>query len=1664
MIKRLLVGFGLSCGVLCSTNLGAQVLLSEDFTGTTGSTPPTGWSNTALSGTETWYFDNPGSRTLTSPISSPAAIFDSDYNGGSVAEDAVLESPTFDASSGTILLTFDHYFYSGFGGAYAVEVYNGTVWDTIAEGSSLSTSNPQSESFDITSLTGGSTAAKIRFHWIGDYSWYWIVDNITVTAVSCLPPTSLSASAITTSTADLSWTTGGASLWNVEYGVAGFTPGTGTLVNATNDTTTISGLSANTTYEFYVRDSCGLGDSSPWTGPYSFTTLCSAINTFPALEDFAGGWPPSCWEEGDGGDATTGPTALGAGGWATDGFANNGTTGAVRINLYNTGDMDWIISPAYDLSSGGPYQMEFDFGVFAWNTSTPATLGSDDEIQVLVSTDMGSTWSVLDTYDTTYVTAAAGNHEVYDLTSYTGTVVFAIWASEGTVDDLEDNDIFVDNFQVRAIPSCSEPSVLGAFNITANAASLFWTAGAASNWDIEYDTSGFTLGTGTMLQVTNDTFNLTGLTPAYTYDFYVRDSCGVGNTSQWVGPFTFTTQCLTDTIPYLMDFDNGSFPSCWSNSNSTYVTVEATCDTRTNVLEFNYTEEATTGEIDASGAQSIRVGYYIGAGACINDPEDNEHFQVLYWDGAAWVLAKDYDGTMPQAFVWDSFVVPQSALTSSFKVKFDMIDGTTDSWEIDSVVIEEGPSCVPPAALGAANITVNSADIYWVSGGASNWNVEYGTLGFTLGTGTMLNATNDTVSLTGLSSSTTYEFYVRDSCAVGDVSAWAGPFSFATLCAIFPAPFMESFTGTDIPLCWNQDAATGGPWQFTWTSDPDFGSTNAFPDHTAGVSGANYTWVDMSSTDDSVVLELPVIDVSALTNPELSFWVVSTTSNTAIAPDFNKLYAEAFNGTSWVAIDSVQGDFGLQWVEFTVDLTPYVSSSLVTLRFRQESGGASADYDNDMLLDDIEVRETVVSGCTVAAPNLADEIYCVPGSTILYAAAGNKIVNFNTTGWAMAGDSLEFAFNGDTSFVVYHTASGPVKGNVGPLTNIATAGYGNFTNGQWITVMDTIIIDSMTVNANGVVEAQVVISNMAATTEIQRGEIFTTGSATGDYIVPVGVVLTPGTYFMNVDFLAGTTGQLFRATGGASYPYTLAGLMSIDSTNFSSQARIYYTFDLMVSEACVSAADSVGITVAGTNAGADNKVFVCDNAGSVDLTTYLSTEATAGGTFVTASAGGLITGNMFDPSINGSGTYMIQYIVAGLSSCPGDTAVLSLTVSDCSNCTNLMAPVAMNDSLCGAGTATLSAATTATDIMWTDANGEFLTYGSSIDIGVTSTTNLLAHAIISNPAPAHIGPDVTMNNNAYPSGNFTNGQWITVYNDLRIDSIKFAVNGALDFVVAILNADETDTLQLSKVVSFAGADTAHKEVGIYLTPGTYFMRSISIAGSGVLWRPLLGASYPYAVNDLLSVDSSDFGDSRYYYFYDMIVSGACMSGADTAVAVVDTNVANAGADNSVTVCDTLGMVDLSMYLDASATMGGTFVDANATGALSGSMFDVSVVTDSSSYMFYYVVSSAGGICPSDTATITVFVDDCEVSLNEYTSANLSLFPNPTQGVVTVQNLGNATQQMVVEVYSLNGALMLQQTYTGENEVTLDISNLTKGVYTFKVTTDNEVMVERVIKR
>jgi len=94
------------------------------------------------------------------------------------------------------------------------------------------------------------------------------------------------------------------------------------------------------------------------------------------------------------------------------------------------------------------------------NQNTAGNLGSDDEVQLLLSEDGGLTWVNLMTWDATSTISNLGEPVTVDLSAYTNPfTLLAFYATDGTVNDPEDMEFYVDNVCLTAPVDPCPPSL-----------------------------------------------------------------------------------------------------------------------------------------------------------------------------------------------------------------------------------------------------------------------------------------------------------------------------------------------------------------------------------------------------------------------------------------------------------------------------------------------------------------------------------------------------------------------------------------------------------------------------------------------------------------------------------------------------------------------------------------------------------------------------------------------------------------------------------------------------------------------------------------------------------------------------------------------------------------------------------------------------------------------------------------------------------------------------------------------------------------------------------------------------------------------------------------------------------------------------------------------------
>jgi hypothetical protein len=381
------------------------------------------------------------------------------------------------------------------------------------------------------------------------------------------------------------------------------------------------------------------------------------------------------------------------------------------------------------------------------------------------------------------------------------------------------------------------------------------------------------------------------------------------------------------------------------------------------------------------------------------------------------------------------------------------------------------PTCPAPNTLEQTSATGTSIDLSWVTGGATDWQVDYGTPGHIAGTGTISTTTSTTTTLIGLANSTCYDVFVRDSCAPGDVSNWVGPIQ---MCTAWNAPLLEDFEGnfaTPLSVANNTFYSYSNGWSaisnstgsiWNWLPDNTTTSSGWGPvfDHTTGSGIFMYAENSGGSSGDLAELYSPYIDLTAVLNPTIRMWYHKR-GGTSLAD----IIVEGDSAGFWVILDNTTMIGATHsanastdpWDELLIPLTGFTGTTRIRITQIKKTcceDGAIDDFEIFDLLDDdakmTAIDEPIDGGCAGVQP-----------VTITIQNNGNDPISTVDVGYIVDGGSpiVETITVPIASFTTYtHTfASQPTfpAGNVPIVTWTSLVGDGFSGNDS---IYDTVIV------------------------------------------------------------------------------------------------------------------------------------------------------------------------------------------------------------------------------------------------------------------------------------------------------------------------------------------------------------------------------------------------------------------------------------------------------------------------------------------------------------------------------------------------------------------------------------------------------------------------------
>jgi gliding motility-associated-like protein len=565
--------------------------------------------------------------------------------------------------------------------------------------------------------------------------WRIFIDNVVIEDLpTCPEPTALSASAVLTTSATITWTNGNTeTAW--EYVVlpcgspapTAATPATGAISPGAGN---LTGLAATTCYDVYIRAVCSATDSSPWSNPLTLTTQVA---------------PPVC------GGVFTDP-----GGPSAD-YANS-TNSTVTICPTTPGDQVTVTFTVFDTEAtwDGLY-------VFNGNSTAAPQIASANGPGNVPGGLAGSFWGNL----------TGANLPGPFSSEVDGCLTFNFRTDASVI-----RSGWIANVTCAPPPTCTKPTNVTNSNPTSSGATVAWTqlpnpdASVATEWNVLALPCGSpaptatTTGFVTVLNVTNYIFNT--LNPTTCYDVYVRAVCSSTDVSLWSTVSTFTTQIVPPACGGVFTDPEGPTLNYLNSTDSTVTICPTTVGEQVTVTFTEFNTEATWDGLYVFDGQNVTAPLFATANGAGNVPGG---LAGSYWG--------DLTANLPGPFTATN---PAGCLTFRFRS-----DGSVNrpGW-VANVTCAPFPSCPVPFNVTVSNPTQTGATIAWTEvGTATEWEVFIVPAGSPAPTATSTGITTSSnpFTINTLNSGTSYNVYVRAICDPNDSSAWTFVRSFTTIIA-----------------------------------------------------------------------------------------------------------------------------------------------------------------------------------------------------------------------------------------------------------------------------------------------------------------------------------------------------------------------------------------------------------------------------------------------------------------------------------------------------------------------------------------------------------------------------------------------------------------------------------------------------------------------------------------------------------------------------------------------------------------------------------------------------------------------------------------------------------------------------------------------------------------
>lgn len=576
--------------------------------------------------------------------------------------------------------------------------------------------------------------------------------------------------------------------------------------------------------------------------------------------------------------------------------------------------------------------------------------------------------------------------------------------------------------------------------------------------------------------ITDEFYELEGLTPNTEYWLYVQYDCGDGDVSPWA-ELSFRTPCAAITTPFFENFE-GELSSCFTivkegsaaavsseyayNSNKSFKSVSASGkynylilpEAKNNVSAFQVSLWAAAQESGNTYARTVTIGVCTEATA-----EAFTEIKTL---------------SLPQGRKWEQITVSLASYAGAGKYVALRI-GNADKENrlfIDDIRVEAASDCPKPMFVEVSEITPNTAKFKWVeTGNASEWNLAISTKpladpedlvdiadptkGESIG-----NVTSNPYTVTDLLANTTYYAYLQSGC---DEAEWTSVVEFKTAREV-GYPYEEHFDRMDpdnytndkyaVPDGWVMDDRCVNPdkaWDLQYATHLPYVMTTYNHEQTPYVGAALMLQGTHKGTGIayySSIAMLPAMP-KAVNNMRVTFWANSTASEhkvvIGVAADQSAEKGQGQQlGVNIIAVDTVAISVANTWTKYSVSLKKYAGTGRY-ITFYLAPGEISTPYVyiDDIVIDDIPDCSPVTNltaaadganagNITWADATSATQWNVKISSTEIDPSAANGDIANETV------NSKSYAATGLTMGTTYYVYVSPVCGEMWESTSFTT--------------------------------------------------------------------------------------------------------------------------------------------------------------------------------------------------------------------------------------------------------------------------------------------------------------------------------------------------------------------------------------------------------------------------------------------------------------------------------------------------------------------------------------------------------------------------------------------------------------------------------------------------